>query len=67
MEKLKLLVATYPQCPAVRDGHAVSSLLRNGGVMIYCLDPGTIQETEEIEFDGQNWEESIKNEKPAYT
>ncbi|GIY75078.1 centromere protein V [Caerostris extrusa] len=36
-------------------------------VMIYCLDPGTIQETEEIEFDGQNWEESIMKEQPVYT
>ncbi|GFW99858.1 centromere protein V [Trichonephila clavipes] len=33
------------------------------GVMIYCIDPGTITEVKEIKFDGQNWEESMKNEK----
>ncbi|XP_035212097.1 centromere protein V-like isoform X2 [Stegodyphus dumicola] len=33
-------------------------------IMIYCLDSGTIEDVEEIEFDGQNWEASMKKNPP---
>ncbi|GFS36135.1 centromere protein V [Nephila pilipes] len=36
-------------------------------VMTYCIDPGTITEIKERKFDGQNWEESMKNEKPMHS
>ena len=36
-------------------------------VMIYCIDSGTIDEVEEIEFDGQNWEKSIKEKIPSFS
>lgn len=35
--------------------------------MICCVDPGTIEDVEKINFDGQNWEDSIKNLKPVHS
>ncbi|XP_054722095.1 centromere protein V-like [Uloborus diversus] len=34
-------------------------------VMLFCIDSKTIEGVEEMNFDGQNWEEAINTSKPA--
>ncbi len=32
------------------------------GVMQHCLDPGTVKQITVVDYDGQNWEQSLEIE-----